>query len=239
MKIKLVVLLLFPLICFSQERILKGKITADAFVSGILVVNLTKETQVLTDGFGRFSIIARPDDLLIFSATHLHRIRHLVEEEDFDREISIEMESIPYEIETVEIERINITSESLGLIPKGQKRYTVAERRLYSSQSGGPIGSLIDIISGRRKILKMIYEIEKENQRINYLSKTFPENFYTETLKIHPDNITEFKFYALYQMEKDLSKQEKDTYIRKLSKKELELKLIPLAESYLKLKEEG
>ncbi len=237
MRTKLLILWMLPLIGFSQEKKLSGKIIADTFVSDILVVNLTKETQVQTNGLGQFSIKAQPGDLLIFSANHLHRMRHLVEEKDFDNGINIEMEAKPIEIETVEIERVNITAESLGIIPKGRKRYTVAERRLYTSQSGGLIGSAIDIISGRRKMLKILYEMEKENKRILYLSSVFSEEFHTQSLKIQPEHIAEFQFYVLYQMEKDLPTQEKNSYLQQISIKELELKLILLAESYLKLKE--
>lgn len=238
MKVNLLLLLLLPLVGFSQEKTLNGKITADSFISDILVVNLTQEIQVQTDGLGRFSIKAQPGDLLIFSANHLHRMRHLVEKEDFDSELTIEMETKPIEIEAVEVSRINITAESLGIIPKGTKRYTVAERRLYASQSGGLIGSAIDIISGRRKMLKMLYEMEKENKRILYLSHAFPETFYTQTLNIKPQHINEFKFYALYEIEKDIPTKEKDTHLQQISKSDLELKLVILAESYLKLKEE-
>ncbi|MFA5556250.1 MAG: hypothetical protein WCY06_04790 [Flavobacteriaceae bacterium] len=239
---KILILLLFPGFCFSQQ-IIKGKIiTETPEISGILVVNLTTESETKTDGFGRFSIEAKTDDLLVVSAPHIYKKRHLVEANDFKRELQIEVEVQPIEIEAVEINAYSyINSENLGIVPKGQKRYTKAERKLFTAgqMSIGTsisLDAIINAISGRTKILKKIVEMERENQRIAYLTNSFPEEFYTETLEILPDNVEEFKFFVLYNLEKDLPKKQKETYIRSLKKEELELKIIPLASLYLKLK---
>jgi hypothetical protein len=47
-----------------------------------------------------------------------------------------------------------ITAESLGIIPYGQKKYTPAERKLYTATSGGGIDGLLNTISGRKAMLK-------------------------------------------------------------------------------------
>ncbi len=229
---------LFPVFCFSQQ-IIKGKIiTETPEISGILIVNLTAENETKTDGFGRFLIEANVGDLLIISAPHVYKKRYLVEETDFKTELQIEVEAQPVEIEAVEINAYShINSVSLGIVPKGQKKYTQAERKLYTASSEQHLGALINAITGKTKILKKIAEMEKENQRVAYLTNNFSKEFYTETLKIHPDNVEEFKFFVLYNLEKDLPKKKKDTYIKNLNKKELELKIISLAPLYLKLKE--
>lgn len=234
---------IFPFLCFSQEKILKGKIIVpNSDLKGVLVVNLTKERQVLTDSIGEFSIKAEPNDLLILSGIQLNKKRHLVEKEDFLKKIYIEMEVLPYEIETVQINRVIINVEDLGIVPKGQKRYTVAERRLYTAGQVSigtsiSIDAIINTISGRTKMLKKIVEMERENKNVDFISDTFSEDFFIQTLKIQFDNVEEFKYYALYYIEKDLSKKEKQDYIKNLSKEELEFKLISLSKAYLKLKE--
>ena len=66
----------FALICFlvfqitfAQEKMLHGKIVADGnFVEGINVVNLVNEKSTLTDSKGEFQILAKEDDLLVFSS---------------------------------------------------------------------------------------------------------------------------------------------------------------------------
>lgn len=240
---KLLILFLLPVFCFSQQ-IIKGKIiTETPEISGILVVNLTTESETKTDGFGRFSITANIGDLLVISAPHIYKKRLLIETNHFGKELQIEIEPLPVEIEAVEVNAYSyINSESLGIVPKGQKRYTQAERKLFTAGQmslGTSIGldAIINAISGRTKMLKKIVEMERENQRITYLTDNFSEKFYTETLKIHIDNVEEFKFFVLYNLEKDLPKKQKETYIKSLKKKELELKITSLAPLYLKLKE--
>src|SRR5690606_31292716 len=166
---KVFFLLFFPVFCFSQE-IIKGKIKIETpEVSEILVVNLTSESESKTDGFGRFSINAEIGDLLIVAAPHIHRKRYIVQENDFKKEIEIEVEALPVEIETIEITRSNITSESLGLVPKGQKRYTPAERRLKTATDmeimvgfgfAFSFDPILNALSGRTKMLKKELEIE-------------------------------------------------------------------------------
>lgn len=234
---------IFPFLSFSQDKFFKGKIVVPNIdLEGVLVINLTKEIQVLTNSIGEFSIRAEPDDLLIFSSIFLNKKRHLVEKEDFLQQNIIEMEVLPYEIETVDINRIIINVEDLGIVPKGQKRYTVAERRLYTAGQlsiGTSIGidAIINAISGRTKMLKKIVEIERENKNVAIITDIFSKDFFIKTLKIRPENIEEFKYYALYYIEKNLSIKEKENYFKKISKEELEFKLISLSKSYLKLKE--
>ncbi len=235
---KVFFLLLFPIFCFSQE-IIKGKIkTETPEVSGILVVNLTSESESKTDGLGRFSINAEIGDLLIVAASHIHRKRYIVQENDFKKEIEIEVEALPVEIEAVEITRSNITSESLGLVPKGQKRYTQAERQLKTAQDEKHLGALINLLSGRTKMLKMLVEMDYEDKRIINLSNIFNDDYFTDNLAIHPDNVMEFKYFALYEILKDVPKKERSAYFSKLSKNDLELLLIPLATIYLERKNE-
>jgi len=224
-KNKLLFFLLLPCICFSQEMIFRGKVVAHTDdLKGILVVNLTKETQTQTDSLGRFRIKAEEDDLLIFTAVHLWKVRHLVEKTDFDKENIIPMEVKAEMLDVVEIVRYNFNPEDLGIVPKGQKRYTVAQRRLYTAKTEQHLGALINAISGRKKMLKKLVSIEKEDKEVAAISNAFQEEFFTETLKIQPENVEEFKYFATYYLQP------------KLSRKQLELQLIKLAEKYLQLK---
>lgn len=225
-KNKLLFFLLLPCICFSQEMIFRGKVVAHTDdLKGILVVNLTKETQTQTDSLGRFRIKAEEDDLLIFTAVHLWKVRHLVEKTDFDKENIIPMEVKAEMLDVVEIVRYNLNPEDLGIVPKGQKRYTVAQRRLYTAKTEQHLGALINAISGRKKMLKQLVKMEREDKRVVALTNAFTEEFFTETLKIQPENVEEFKYFSVYYLPPNLPRRQ------------LELRLIELAEEYLKLRE--
>src|SRR5690606_38215489 len=167
-KIKLQFILLFPCLCFSQEMIFRGKVLANTDdLKGILIVNLTKETQTQTDSLGHFRIKAEEDDLLIFTAVHLWKVRHLVEKTDLEKENIIPMEVKAEMLDVVEIVRYNFNPEDLGIVQRGQKRYTVAERRLYTA-GRITIGTVIDVdaiinaVSGRTKMLKQLVKMERE-----------------------------------------------------------------------------
>ncbi|MFA5556251.1 MAG: hypothetical protein WCY06_04785 [Flavobacteriaceae bacterium] len=200
---KKVLVLVFLFSCcfaFSQQKILIGKVETGTMLSDILVVNLTKEIQTKTDGFGRFSIYADSGDLLIFSAIFVNRKRFLVEDRHFEKEITIQLQPQEIEIETVEIIHSDITSESLGIVPKGQKKYTQAERRLKTATDlnldyflliptlNFSLDPLINAVSGRTKKLKKGLEIERYNAN---LKKTY--QYLSDELMIN-----EFKIPAYY-----------------------------------------
>ena len=204
MKTKILLLLIFPVFCFSQE-IIKGKIKIGApEVSGILVVNLNNESEAKTDAFGRFSVRAEIGDLLIIDAAHIHKKRYIVQENDFKKEIEIEVEALPVEIETIEITRSNITSESLGLVPKEQKRYTPAERRLKTATdmelmvgfgftfSFDPI---LNALSGRTKMLKKELEIERFNRNVTLTENYISDELLTSQFNIPTDYIKSFRMF--------------------------------------------
>ena len=247
MRIKTLLFFLLPVFCFCQEKKISGKIETGALFANVLVVNLTNETETRTDGFGKFSIKAEAGDLLVFSGEFVRRKRFLVEEGHFGKENIIPLEVQDIEIEAVTIERFDINPEDLGLVPKGQKRYTPTEKRLFTALDEEHLGALINWITGKTRILKILVEMEREDQKVAYLSNLFENDIFTERLKIEPDNVMEFKYFAVHFIEKELgnSLPEKylldnnTSYLKSLSKGETELILITLAEKYLELKNES
>ncbi|PZQ77560.1 MAG: hypothetical protein DI548_16925, partial [Flavobacterium johnsoniae] len=59
-------------VALSQEKIIKGRVVANGNnVEGINLVNLVNEKSAVTDSNGDFSILAKVDDLLVFSAVNM------------------------------------------------------------------------------------------------------------------------------------------------------------------------
>jgi len=220
-------LFFLPIFCFSQEKIFRGKIETGSMLQGILVVNLTKETETKTDGFGQFSIKAEEGDLLIFSSEFIRRKRFLVETEHLNKENIIQLEIKNIEIKAVEIEDYGVNSVGLGLVEKGYKPPTQAERKLISAiGNSASIINIINTITGRKRMLKNILKMEIEDQRSDYLSEIFEKSFFLETLKIKSEDISEFKLFALHQIPEGLEKEK------------LEFFLIQSAEEYRLIKYE-
>lgn len=185
---------------FAQNSVeIKGTIlVANSKPSGVHVINLNTEKEVISDENGVFIIEVHPDDLLVFSASHLDYMRKIIDEQDIKSgTISLQMTSkstILDEVEVVNYNRINAVD--LGILSKPAKKYTVAERRLYGATSS-PLDALINIISGQKAMLEDGIAIEQKEFALVDLETRYPEKFYIETLKIPQEEIVGFKYYAV------------------------------------------
>lgn len=210
MKNSIFILLFFiEFFCSSQDKNFVGKIETQALLSNVLVVNLTKQAETKTDGFGRFSIKAEAGDLLVFSGEYVKRTRFLIESEHLERENIIALEHQHFQIETVTINKINISSEDLGLIPKGQKRYTQAERRLKTATDSNleynwliptisfSLDPLINSISGRTKKLKEQLDIEHFNQNMVLTESFLPDEVLIFEFGVPPNYTKSFRIFLV------------------------------------------
>lgn len=185
---------------FSQEgKIIYGKIIVkDAMVTDIHVINLTNDKETLTNNKGEFSILVRPDDLLVFSAGHLDYMRKIVEQDHYDSaSLIIEMTSKINQLEEVEIKNYSsVNAVALGILSKPAKAYTPAERRLYGATSS-PLDALINLLSGRTKMLEKGVEIEKREFLLEQLEGLYTDEFYLQDLGIEKDKIKGFHYYLV------------------------------------------
>lgn len=235
-----ILLLFFVLNSFlsiSQTQSVKGKVLSDGMVGDILVINLSREIETKTDALGQFIIEAQSGDLLIFSAEFIHKKRYLVEEIDFSKLLEISVEAKSIEMETVELNFYNdIDAVSLGILQEAPKKYTTAERRVYTASGTVGFDLLINAITGKTKRLKYLVEMEREDYRVKYLSGLLDEDFFIQTLLIPKEKLNEFKYYAAYHLKGMLPSDGKST--SKTSIDKIEVELIPLARKYLELQEE-
>lgn len=168
-------------LAFAQgEKLVAGKIiVADAKVSNILVLNMTTEKETHTDSLGHFKILAKVDDLLVFYAPHLDKMRKLIDEEAYNSKvITIEMTSKIEELdEVVVVNYSHINAFDLGIIPKPLKTLTPAERGKYRSE-------------------KRAEEFEGKLSAIAKLESIYDVAFQEEKLKIEKGMTKGFLFYA-------------------------------------------
>ena len=201
MKIRsIVLLLLMHTFLFAQKSVLiKGTIRVlDAKPSGVHIINLNTEQEVISDENGIFNIEVRENDLLVFSATHLDYMRKIIEIEDIKQAmVTVDMTSKSTMLDEVEITNYSrINAVSLGILSKPAKKYTVAERRLYGATST-PLDGLLNALSGRTAMLENGVEIEKKQFALEKLDGLYDEAFYTETLKIPKEEIGGFHYFIV------------------------------------------
>lgn len=182
MKKMLLLLLIGTLnLTFAQgEKIITGKISvADAKASGVTVLNLNTEKETQTDSLGRFEIRASLDDLLIFYASHLDKMRKLIDDEAYNSKlITIEMTSKITELDEVVITNYShINAYDLGIIQKPIPLLTPAERGKYRSE-------------------KRAEEFEAKLSTIAKLETLYDTIFLEKELKIEKGMAKGFLFYA-------------------------------------------
>jgi len=160
-------LFLFFQMTFGQivgEKLIHGKIVVESGnVGGVTIINLVNEKTTVSDGNGDFFILARADDLLVFSSMNLEYYRRIIEDEDLKAEVLIiKMTAKITELEEVIVNKHpEINAGSLGISAKGIKHYTPAERKLYTANST-PVDALLNLMSGRTAMLKKGIEVEKK-----------------------------------------------------------------------------
>ncbi len=208
-------------VALSQEKMIKGRVVANGNnVEGINLVNLVNEKSAVTDSNGDFSILAKVDDLLVFSAVNMHYKRKIVEADDFQKDIIIiEMEPKINQLDEVEITKyVNITAYDLGIIKFKPKVYTVAERRMIARV-------------GSRAERKARLEGEKKLMLIERIGILYSDEYFIRVLKIDPDYVMAFKYYCSEQP--DFMK-----IVNSRVKDKIKLAIIELARKYNELQNE-
>jgi hypothetical protein len=182
-----------------NEKLLHGKIVAeDASVSGVDVVNLGNEKVTVTNAKGEFSILAKADDILVFSSMTLEMKRMLVDEDDLKSEtITITMTPKINELNEVIVKKN--AAEGISIIP-GQKQYTPAERKLYTATSG-LLDAPLNWLSGRTEMLKKEIIVERKERMLNKLGVLYEDKYFIQTLKIPEIYIDDFQRYIIEDKE--------------------------------------
>jgi len=197
----LVFFLLISTITWSQNvRVLKGKVVADSKdLLGINILNLSSKREALSSEEGFFSITAKPGDTLLFTAVQLKSKKIVIEKEDFDYlPFIVKMELMVTQLKEVVIKE-RVSAESLGIVPKGMKTYTPAERRLYTATTGSgfvSVDAIINAISGRTSMIKKEIVVEKHQMAQRKLGNMFDEDFLMKEFNIQKEYIDGFIVYA-------------------------------------------
>ncbi|QLC66073.1 carboxypeptidase-like regulatory domain-containing protein [Flavobacterium sp. LPB0248] len=196
------ILLFFVQFTFGQKndlRQLVGKVVEHSTpIEGVNIINNTTQAATVSDSEGNFLLMAKEGDVLVFSAVNLEPQKRRITVEDlYPNTLVVKMEVKEVELKEVVVnENANITAENLGIIPYGQKKYTPAERKVYTATSTS-VDKLLNAISGRTAMLKKEVNVEKKEMLFRKLEYLFEENYYTDRLKIPVDDIKGFQLFCM------------------------------------------
>ncbi|QAA80366.1 hypothetical protein EI546_00845 [Aequorivita sp. H23M31] len=199
---------------YCQRIHLEGKITAEADVDveGINILNLSSNKGTVTDSIGGFWIAVALNDTLSVSAVHIQSTKLLITAEQIlAKRISINLSEKMNELPAVTLRRSltgyigsdaniirteqPITATSVGLPNADLKQLSKTQRAFYTATST-PVDALINLVSGRTRMLKKRLEFEKTYQLTLSLLNKFPETFFTDALKIDKYKVYSFIFYC-------------------------------------------
>ena len=187
---------------YSQNQVprrIEGKVAADfSNLEGIYVVNTSSEKSTTTNSEGHFSIEAKVGETLLLSAMNFKEVKIVLSESDFSKKwLVVTMQPIVNELREVIVGNSAISAESLGIIPYGQKKYTPAERKIFTATSGFGIDPILNLISGRTNMLKKELEVEKKEGYLVQLQNLFPPDFYVNSMHIPETNVKGFLYYLV------------------------------------------
>ncbi|RWW92305.1 hypothetical protein [Flavobacterium cerinum] len=237
-----VLLLLIALPVIAQDRqLLHGKTLLDnTEVSGVFVINKNTGIETKTNASGNFSILASPGDILIFyNSKIIVREIKLTQTSFTIQPFVITVNYTANELDELVIEK-NITSESLGLVSKGQKKNTPRERRLFTAGDFKPIhllgllgGSLnvdaiINKINGRTDKIKKEIVIERKMAFMDRINNIYSEEDIVREFKVPKEYVQGFVFYVSEDPEFAANMKAQNTTMAKFL-------MTGLAEKYLKL----
>ncbi len=183
----------------AQDRTpLQGKLKCDLDdLEGIYVINKSTEATVTTTRGGYFTIPAKVNDTIIFSAVNIIARNMVLEEADVKSELLIvPVDKYVHELdELVIIDYSYINAESLGLVPRGQKQYTPGERRVYTATNG--VDGIFNAFSGRTKMLKKANETAKKEVLIDKIDYIYTEEELITKFHIPKEYLRGFVFYLV------------------------------------------
>jgi len=197
---------------------LEGRVySKDGDVAATHVLNMTTIRATITDENGFFSIQAKLNDTIVFSAVQYKR-KEIVVSSDM---LSSKMLSIPLEEALTELDEVVVmpynltgsifrdtkrmevepvvTASTLGLPNAYVKVPTMAERQLFEATSGSgliPLFPIINAISGRTKMLKGRIARNNKYARTQRVREMYADSLFRIEFKIPEEKISDFMYFC-------------------------------------------
>ena len=202
---RIVILFIFVFLCgkiFSQaDGIFRARVLNDSIpLEGVHVQNLHTQSYTTTNTDGYFTIRVSVGNALQLTYIGMKTTFRKINPEDFRfTEVEIQMKDEVTELEGVEISKYQkLTAKDLGILQHIPVERTIAEKRLYTSQSG-LIGG-INAILGKNKMLKKVI-INERNLLVATHIRDNMADFLIKELKLNTEDIEILSYYVMERSE--------------------------------------
>ncbi len=201
---------------FSKR--VEGRVySTDGDVAATHVLNITAQKATITDVKGYFSISAKLNDTLVFSAIQFKRKELVVSPNVLESKfLLIPLEEALTELDEVVVRLYNlsgdmssdlnsldtesvVTASTLGLPNAYVKPPTQAERQFYEATTGGgivPLNPILNAISGRTKMLKNRLKRNAKYERTQRVREFYHDSLFVKDLKIPQESIPDFMYFC-------------------------------------------
>lgn len=204
MKIKILIVLLLSIFQtgYSQtEKPIFGRVWSEDFpLKNIEIINQRNEKIAKTDENGKFQIDAKVNDVLVFFGTGYTQQKIIIDQDYYNRNnIRIELLKNVVELEEVEV------SKEADVVNKNQMQAIVDKRYVPDLQTSpknphmydGTITDGIDFVRIGKSLAKLFKKKDTgTNEKLvpfkDYVSANFSQSFYTDSLKLKPEEIELF-----------------------------------------------
>lgn len=208
----------------NPSRIIRGRVVSPKKdVTGVTIQNITSQRATITDFEGNFSIRAMEGDTLVFSAVQLKRKIVPVSKSLINSPfVQIPMEEFVNQLKEVTVQPFglsgdiakdltglqlekDVSAEALGLPNAHQKIPTQSERKLQQASFGKfnvgmllspPLDPIINMITGRTKMLKNRVKLDKKYARTQHVQKSYTDSIFQVDLKIPKSKVDDFMYFC-------------------------------------------
>lgn len=228
----LTLLLLVYASVFCQERkALSGRVLAGSTgVANVFVINRATGAEVKTNATGNFSIPVTTGDVLAVYSPNIE-VRNFTISDASIAEVPYVMEVTPkaLELDEVVITSPTVTSQSLGLVPKGYVFETPVERsiRFHGTMPSG-LDYLFTAIGGGLYLKELEVKYAEKNALLAKMGGVYTEEEFISKCKIPKEYVDGFLYYSVENAALSTALKNKDTGGAKLILSELSVKYLEI-----------
>ncbi len=220
---------------FSQNFIIEGKITpidSTTVVNGLHIINNTTKRGNITDEGGNFELSVKVGDNITISGVQIKKTNRVISKQhQTSKKINIYVYPKSTLLKEVKIvnnasvslfhdpallnRNIEVNAKSLKLPFAGTRKKTQTERAIYTattSSGGVSLDLIINMISGRLKMLKKRKQREDINKTISYLEGNFKYYLLTD-LSIDKNKLEDFLHFCYEDINFDTLYQKGEIYL--------------------------
>ncbi len=221
-------------VMYAQEarvKEIKGRVRgSDKDVAGIAVQNISSAKAVITDANGNFSISAKNNDTLVFSAVQFKKkVIHITTDIYNSGFIVVPLEEFVNKLDEVVVRPYDLTgdlnqdlnglklekdvsAEALGLPNASVRVISQSENKLHDADHGKfvylyglgfaiNVNKILNRLSGRTKMLKKRVQLDENYEVIKGVEEEYIDSLFTDHLKISRNQYHDFMYYC--QMDSD------------------------------------